>query len=172
MRRIVTVLWAVLLLACAEAGAAERSRPPGAPATDPVIYAAPTTRDGIGRIMAPVWLNGQGPFLFIVDTGANRTVLAPETARALGIDANGAARAVVHGVTGSESAPLARVRELRVGRIVRRDVEMPVVSSRIHAAADGMLGADNLAGTRLTVDFRRNRIDIAEAGPMPARARD
>lgn len=141
---------------------------PGAPA--PVIYAAPTTKDGIGRIMAPVWLNGQGPFLFIVDTGANRTVLSPETARRLGIDVSGA-QAVVHGVTGSELAPLAQVRELRVGRIVRRDVEMPVVSSRIHAAADGMLGADNLAGTRLTVDFRRNRIDIADAGPMPARPR-
>jgi hypothetical protein len=75
-------------------------------------------------------------------------------------------------VTGSESAPLARVRELRVGRIVRRDVEMPVVSSRVHAEADGMLGADNLAGTRLMVDFRRNRIDIADAGRMPTRPRD
>jgi predicted aspartyl protease len=163
MRRIVSAVWAGLALACAPAVAAERSAPPAAP--PPVIYAAPTTKDGIGRIMAPVWLNGQGPFLFIVDTGANRTVLSPETARRLGIDVNGAARALVHGVTGSESAPLARVRELRAGRIVRRDVNMPVVSSRVHAAADGMLGADNLAGTRLTVDFRRNRIDIIDAGP-------
>lgn len=170
MRRIVTMLLAACALACAPASAAERSGPPGAPA--PVIYAAPTTKDRIGRIMAPVWLNGRGPFLFIVDTGANRTVLSPETARQLGIDVDGSARAIVHGVTGSESAPLARVRELRVGRIVRRDVEMPVVSSRVHAEADGMLGADNLAGTRLTVDFRRNHIDIADAGAMPGRARD
>jgi predicted aspartyl protease len=167
MRRIVSVLWAGLLMACAPAAAADTA-PPVTPA--PVIYAAPTTKDGIGRVMAPVWLNGQGPFLFIVDTGANRTVLSPETARELGIDVNSAARALVHGVTGSESAPLARVRELRVGRIVRSDVEMPVVSSRVHATADGMLGADNLAGTRLTVDFRRNRIDVVDAdavGPAP-----
>lgn len=148
--------------------AAERATPPVAPA--PVIYAAPTTEDGIGRIMAPVYLNGRGPFLFIVDTGANRTVLSPDTARELGINIDTSARAIVHGVTGSESAPLARVRELRVGRIVRRDVMMPVVSSRVHAEADGMLGADNLAGTRLTVDFRRNRIDISDSRAAPSRA--
>lgn len=174
MRRTWTVICAGLAFALAGsgAGAAERSTPPppGTPPA-PVIYAAPTTEDGIGRVMAPVYLNGQGPFLFIVDTGANRTVLSPETARRLGISVDTAARATVHGVTGSEAAPLARVREMRAGRIVRRDVLMPVVSSRVHADADGMLGADNLAGTRLTVDFKRNRIDIQESVNAASRPR-
>lgn len=175
MRRTWLVAYASLAFALAGSGAvaAERSAPPvpgAAPA--PIIYAAPTTEDGIGRVMAPVYLNGQGPFLFIVDTGANRTVLSPETARRLGISIDTASRATVHGVTGSEQAPLARVREMRAGRIVRRDVLMPVVSSRVHADADGMLGADNLAGTRLTVDFRRNRIDIVESIGAPLRPRD
>jgi predicted aspartyl protease len=160
-----------LTLAPGGVAAAERSPPTAAPIVEPVIYAAPTTTDGIGRIMAPVWLNGRGPFLFIVDTGANRTVLSPETARQLGISARAGPQAVVHGVTGSELAPIARVAELRIGRIVRRDVDMPVVSSRVHAAADGMLGADNLAGTRLSVDFRRNRIDISDSRTAPARPR-
>lgn len=151
------------------AAAADRSAPP--PAEAPVIYAAPTTSDGIGRILAPVWINGRGPFHFIVDTGANRTVLSPETARQLGLDTRNGRSAVVHGVTGSEAAPLAHVAELRIGRIVRRNVEMPVVSSRVHAEADGMLGADNLVGTRLSVDFRRNRIDISDAAYAPARPR-
>ncbi|MDZ4777839.1 MAG: retroviral-like aspartic protease family protein [Alphaproteobacteria bacterium] len=178
MRRIWNVLRACLVaatgLALAPGGvaAAERSSPPGAPVVDPVVYAAPTTTDGIGRIMAPVWLNGRGPFLFIVDTGANRTVLSPETARQLGIGVGAGDRAVVHGVTGSELAPIARVSELRIGRIVRRNVDMPVVSSRVHAEADGMLGADNLAGTRLSVDFRRNRIDISDSRNAPARPRE
>lgn len=167
MRRVWTVLSACLALLW-QTGAAAGAELPAAPA--PVIWAAPTTSDGIGRVMAPVWLNGRGPFHFIVDTGANRTVLAPDTARQLGIEIDPSARAVVHGVTGSEAAPVARVRELRAGGIVRRDVLMPVVSSRVHADADGMLGADNLSGVRLTVDFRRNRIDIQAGGG--ARPRD
>lgn len=174
MRRIRTMLRAGLLavatLAPHGVAAAERSTPPVAP-VEPVIYAAPTTEDGIGRILAPVWLNGRGPFLFIVDTGANRTVLSPETARQLGLGLATGPRAVVHGVTGSELAPIARVGELRIGRIVRRDVDMPIVSNRVHAQADGMLGADNLAGTRLSVDFRRNRIDISDSRSAPPRPR-
>lgn len=165
------LLAAAVTLAPHGVAAAERSTPPVAAPAEPVIYASRTTEDSIGRILAPVWLNGRGPFLFIVDTGANRTVLSPETARKLGIDARNGGRAVVHGVTGSELAPIARVAELRIGRIARRDVDMPVVSSRVHAQADGMLGADNLAGTRLSVDFRRNRIDISESGSAPPRPR-
>ncbi|MBL8558850.1 MAG: aspartyl protease family protein [Hyphomonadaceae bacterium] len=153
---------AFFLFAAGDVVAAERAH-------EPVLYAAPTTNDGIGRILAPVWLNGQGPFLFIVDTGANRTVLAPETARRLGLDFSAGEPAVVHGVTGSELAPMARVAELRIGAIVRRNVDMPVLTSRVHATADGMLGADNLTGTRISVDFRRNRIDISDSRAAPAR---
>lgn len=160
---------ALLATAPLTVAAAERTAP--AP-PEPVIYAAPTTKDGIGRIMAPVWLNGRGPFLFIVDTGANRTVLAPETVRRLGLDVGAGPRALVHGVTGSELAPIVRMAELRIGAIVRRDVDMPVLSSRVHASADGMLGADNLAGARLSVDFRRNRIDISDSRRAPARPRN
>jgi predicted aspartyl protease len=39
-----------------------------------------------GRVVfVPVFLNGQGPFQFIVDTGATETIITPATARAAGI---------------------------------------------------------------------------------------
>ena len=38
-------------------------------------YVAPTTRDRIGRIWAPVLLNGQGPYRLVLDTGASRSAI-------------------------------------------------------------------------------------------------
>src|SRR5262249_19642673 len=52
------------------------------------LYAAPTRLDRIGRIVAPVMLNGRGPFRFVVDTGANRSVITTQLAAALGLEAS------------------------------------------------------------------------------------
>jgi hypothetical protein len=48
-------------------------------------YVAPTLRDSIGRIWAPVLINGQGPFRLVLDTGASKSALLPRVARALSI---------------------------------------------------------------------------------------
>ena len=47
---------------------------------DDLLFASPTTRDHIGRVVVPVTLNGQGPFRFIVDTGANHSTISPQLA--------------------------------------------------------------------------------------------
>jgi len=162
---------AAALLALAPARAAVNEEGP--------LYATPTTADGIGRVVAPVFVNGQGPYRFIVDTGANRSTLSPGLARALGIDMRGAPRVLVHGVTGAEQAPFARIGEMRVGAVARQGVDMPVIANRIYASADGIMGADHISGGRLVIDFRRDRIDLSPAGPgapvgatvMPAQMR-
>ena len=41
--------------------------------------------DLCSRMTAPVRINGQGPFPFVVDTGANRTVISAELAARLGL---------------------------------------------------------------------------------------
>lgn len=123
-------------------------------------FAVPTTADRIGRVVAPVYVNGQGPFAFIVDTGANRSVLSPRLAAQLGIASAGAPQQLVHGVTGAEPAPIVRIGEVRVGRLARRDTELPILSNRLHAGVDGTLGADHLRGGRLVIDFQRDRIEV------------
>src|SRR5688500_7570856 len=47
-------------------------------------YVAPTRRDRIGRVWAPVYLNGKGPFRLVLDTGANRTAVIPALANRIG----------------------------------------------------------------------------------------
>ncbi len=50
-------------------------------------FVAPTRRDRIGRIWAPVLVNGQGPFRLVLDTGASHSALTPRLAQAIGISA-------------------------------------------------------------------------------------
>src|SRR5512135_364355 len=63
-----------------DAGTAASAKPEVGP-----LYAAPTRRDQVGRVLAAVKINGQGPLRFIVDTGSNRSAIAPETVAKLGL---------------------------------------------------------------------------------------
>jgi hypothetical protein len=50
-------------------------------------YVAPTLRDRIGRIWAPVLINGKGPFRLVLDTGASHSAIISRVADALGVSA-------------------------------------------------------------------------------------
>ena len=51
-------------------------------------YVAPTRRDQIGRIWAPVLINGRGPFSLVLDTGASSSAVTAMVALALGMPTN------------------------------------------------------------------------------------
>jgi hypothetical protein len=134
----------------------------------PILYAQPTTQDQIGCVAAEVFINGAGPFRFIIDTASNRTLLSPQLAVALKLSLVGAPMAVVNGVNGSEPAPVVQLSELKLGKIIERDLPVPVLRNRIHPEADGLLGAEYLLGRRLVIDFKRNRVDISPGGSSTA----
>ena len=83
------------------------STPADAPAKPD--YEAATSPDQIGRIIVPVMVNSKGPFSFALDTGANRTVLSPRLAQALGLDVVADNRVTMNGTTGSAIVPTALV---------------------------------------------------------------
>ena len=122
-------------------------------------YVAPTRRDRIGRIWAPVYLNGQGPFRLVLDTGANRSAVIPAVAEALGIQARSTAMAQVRGVTGITVAPMIRVSDMEIGDLLMQTVLLPVVPD-VFGGADGVLGNEGLGDKRIVVDFKRDSITI------------
>lgn len=127
-------------------------------------FATPTTLDRAGRIVAPVEINGRGPFRFILDTGANRSALAPHMLPALGLPATGQFFVDVHGVTGSAVMPAVRLASLRVGNIELRDVTVPVLANVVFAGTDGILGVEGLQDARVEVDFTQDRVLIDRTG--------
>src|SRR5690349_2010544 len=48
-------------------------------------FVARTLRDRIGRIWAPVLINGHGPFRLVLDTGASDSAITAPVAQALGL---------------------------------------------------------------------------------------
>ncbi|MDH4053115.1 MAG: aspartyl protease family protein [Rubrivivax sp.] len=146
---------------------AETTDQPAAAGDEP-LYAAPTRPDRVGRMLAAVEVNGSGPYRFIIDLGANRSVLSSRLAAVLGLASAGTGTVEVHGVTGSAVVPMAVVDELRVGSIVLVDQQMPVLTGAVFADADGILGIDGLQQSRIEVDFRHDRVKIGSSDPRGA----
>jgi predicted aspartyl protease len=126
----------------------------------PSLFATPTTRDHIGRVVVPVMVNGRGPFRFIVDTGANHSTISPRLVSILGLTpADGSV--VVNGITGAAQASFVMVDRLQAGDLTINDTALPVVWAPVMAGADGILGAAGLSEKSLMIDFQRNRVEIA-----------
>jgi hypothetical protein len=135
---------------------------PGVPAQGQLLE---TAFDAATRMTAPVRLDGQGPFDFVVDTGANVSVVAIELAQQLQLPNIGQAQ--VHGIAGAQLTDLTRVRKLSVGTVSEAIPRMPMLP-RGRLGADGLLGMDVLRGRRLIMDYKRRRLDIARSAPRPS----
>src|SRR5450432_1789674 len=92
--------------------------PPTAPVIDPIDelteimveareprYVSPTRRDQIGRIWAPVMINGRGPFRLVLDTGASHSAITALVALALGLPTDQNKPVMLRGVTGFMVVP-------------------------------------------------------------------
>lgn len=129
---------------------------------DEPLYASPTRRDRIGRIMAPVMINGQGPFRFVIDTGATHSVLSAHLVRRLGLAADDGPGVLLRGVTGSAVVATAQVAQLQAGDLIIRNSSMPIIDS-VLSGADGVLGTLGLGDKMIIVDFVRDRIQIRQS---------
>ena len=134
-------------------------------ALDEPLFAVPTQRDRIGRILAPVMINGKGPFRLIIDTGANHSTMAPHLAQKLGLIATPDNDRIVRGVTGSARVPAVLVDKLEAGMMVVEQAYVPVIGTTMTADADGILGVAGLRNARIIVDFRNDKVSITRSRP-------
>jgi len=126
------------------------------------LFALPTTRDHIGRIVVPVTVNGKGPFRFIVDTGATNSTITPELVRSLGLKPSEMPTVLLDGITGSTQVSAVTLDKLQAGNLIEGGLLVPVVWGSVMAGADGIFGAAGLSEKSLSVDFERNRVEISD----------
>lgn len=131
--------------------------------------AGATRRDFIGRMVAPVRVNGQGPYRFIVDTGANRSVLSQGVAESLGLNEIG--QGTIYTVHGVAVADLVAVDSLTYGPLSFPSAAMPVLSGNVLAGQQGVLGVDGMQGRRLRLDLRQRCIEIVPSRGAPTLGR-
>lgn len=129
----------------------------GAPGTDGLVDGA---SDPFDRLTVPVTLNGHGPYPFMVDTGANISCVARRLADALALPVQ--PPRPVHTMVGVRPQPLALIDELTVGRQTRRG--MAALALQLDdPRLGGVLGVDWLQNQRLTLDFVRNSLELADS---------
>ena len=131
-------------------------------------YAPPrsltTIADVYRRMTTPVSVNGAGPFPFVVDTGANQSVISSELAQQLGLPAG--EPLPLNSVAGVTITPTVQAR-LGIGVLGRGE---PTWLCTLPAAAiggSGMLGLDLLQGARITLDFQRHAVTINAHESLP-----
>lgn len=130
------------------------------------------------HMLAPVSINGQGPFSFLLDTGANISCVSNRLMERLSLTSAESVR--VHTMVGVRERPMVTLERLQIGPRSRKNVKTPALPIR-GAEVDGILGVDWLKGQRLVLDFKnqkleitRSRRDEGEAGRVvvvPARRR-
>ncbi len=181
-----------MLLIIAAPAAAQQSAPDPIPQpAAPPAYAAPVDDAASAantvmlfgqdesRMTVPVSIAGTSPQKFVVDTGAQRTVISRELAAVLRLAPGRIVR--VTGMTGSDSVATVIIPALRVGTIDSPAIEAPAIAAQ-NLGALGLLGIDTLQGRAVGIDFdtrtmtvtparRRNRRERTERGEIVVRAR-
>lgn len=125
-------------------------------------YVAPTRRDRIGRIWAPVYINGRGPFRLVLDSGATSSEITARVATALGLTPDLTQQVLLRGVVGSATVPVVQVQSLTVGDLSFGRLRMPIVPDAL-GGADGILGTDGMRDRRILIDFNHDLISIARS---------
>ena len=116
-------------------------------------------------ILLPVQVNDNGPFQFILDTGAGTSLLSSELAKKLNVKVIGSKEGQSAG--GKVSVSLGRVDSLAVGDMCLEDVDVGIVDlshigKTIGARIDGDLGYNFLKHFRITIDYCNCEIHLQD----------
>jgi hypothetical protein len=141
----------------ARAVASPAGKPPGP--KDSGSGAVRVGTDIQNRLTTRVFINGRGPYHFLVDTGAERTLIAEEAAAELALPRG--VKVMVEGIIRRQPADLVNIRKLEMGGLVCPDLDVPILP-RAMLDADGYLGLDVLDGRRVILDFRARTLTVTQ----------
>ena len=178
-----------LLTAGADApkGAAERlqiHKPAPAPPTPPNVPPLPPAvidnklaisgqdikaREVSTRLTVEVRVNGQGPYRFIVDSGADTSAVGLRIARNLQLPLG--TPAVLEGTTARNLVDRVKIDSLTLGPATIRNLELPALRE-IDLGGEGLIGIDALVRQRLMLDFDKRLIKVEDASKPPTYSPD
>ncbi|MGO9255021.1 MAG: retropepsin-like aspartic protease [Bryobacteraceae bacterium] len=147
--------YCLLLIAAAETWGAEVSLP--------VHRVAHTV------ILEAVYLDGQGPFRMMVDTGNASSLIRPQVAKRLGARAAYAVEQVTS--AGVRRVPAAVIDRVTVGPVTDRKIEAMIAEVALDGV-DGVLGQSWLSRHDYLLDYRNRRLVLEGAPPEGAMRMD
>ena len=116
------------------------------------------------RLFIDVTVNDQGPFRFLVDSGADRSAIATGLAGRLKLPAGGPVR--LQGMAGTATVATVVIDRLGLGKSEIGNIRAPTLAER-DLGAQGLIGIDALAEQRLLLDFDARTITVQDARVAP-----
>ena len=152
--------WHLLAAVAAVTGAALEAAPPE-PAAIPEVEIIELEHERYRRMTVPVTIGGEGPFRFMLDTGAQATVVSRDLAERLALYDRKPARLV--GMASSRMVETTPIEDVTLGSRMFYIRNAPVVEGAHIGGADGILGLDSLQDQRVLLDFVKQEISVADA---------
>lgn len=121
---------------------------------------------GGAALLVPVHVNGEGPFQFVLDTGATVTCVDDALASRLALPDVHGVIGTAAGVGGQGGVRLVSVDSLRIGSVRAHELQACVIDLE-HLAGlgldlDGLIGLNVLKEFRVTIDFERRIVTLAQ----------
>ena len=112
------------------------------------------------RMTVEVRVNSRGPYHFVVDSGADASVIGVHIARELGLRLG--TPATLNATTGRAIVDRVVVDQLTLGQSTFEDLQLPALNE-YDVGADGIVGIDALVNQRLMMDFEKKVIKVEDA---------
>ena len=114
----------------------------------------------------PVNINGKGPYDFVLDTGAGNTVITPELAKSIGLEAK-PVHGIARGVGGDVQLELAAAETLSVGDAKISNTQVVVlnlskVSPKGKLIEHGIIGYDFLRNFETVIDYPQKQFSFID----------
>lgn len=112
------------------------------------------------RLTVPVMIGDKGPFRFMIDTGAQATLLSRELADQLQLHDREPANLV--GMASQMQVETVMIPDFGLGSRSFLVQSAPIVDAANIGDADGVLGVDSLQNQRVLLDFDSGRLAVAD----------
>jgi len=116
------------------------------------------------RLTVEVHVNGHGPYQFVVDSGADTSVVGLRIARDLQLPLG--TSIVLNGMTERSIVDRVKVDGLTLGSTTIPDLQLPALSES-DIGGEGMIGIDALVRQRIMMDFEKRLIKVEDATKPP-----
>ncbi len=162
MRALLSPLLLIAAPAAAQEAApvTEPSAVPAAPAPDLLAFTDLDT-----RMTVPVRIADNGPYRFIIDTGAQRTVISRELTASLSLPRGRDVRLTAMSGTSTEETVM--IPSLSVSSVAGTRIEAPALAG-VNLGAAGLLGIDTLQGHAVRIDFDRKLMSVTPSSKCHA----
>ncbi len=111
------------------------------------------------RMTVPVQIAGSGPYRFIIDTGAERTVISRQLASTLRLPAGRDVNVVA--MSGVSRVGTVVIPSITMSSLPERGrINAPILDAD-HLGGQGLLGIDMLQNHKVTIDFDGGRMTVA-----------